>query len=462
MCLFSIPVFGQGEGPTQLLKEADRLAWLNNWVKAGPLYERAERLFGQANDERNALYARIGKIHATCQSQFLPDLSKRLATEMKNPIIQNDPRLKLQVLLEYVLSEPASYCIVITGRVLDIVPLAGRRKVETLVDGYLSEIRAGKPGVEKASQLYSILLRPVLKNQKESKRLTLVPDGKLHLLPFEALLDSGGQYLLRSHVVSIAPSATVYYLLNSERKTDQAQMPFLGIGGVPYGETANFLRSPASRATAQRGLSTVNLSQLTPLPGSGEEVESVAKIIGENSITLTGHDATKTALLSQDLSRFTILHFATHAVSDTTFPDRSSLVLGRDPHSDTDGLLQERDIRYLKLNADLVVLSACDTSAGRLQGQEGIVNLVRTFFYAGARTVVASLWEAGDLSTKVLMKGFYSHLMNGEGKAEALRNAKLDLLKEFGSRAVPFEWAGFIVVGEANSAVRLPVERGSQ
>src|SRR5206468_7537201 len=98
-----------------------------------------------------------------------------------------------QVLLEYVLSEPASYCIVITGRVLDIVPLAGRRKVETLVDGYLSEIRAGKPGVEKASQLYSILLRPMLKDQKESKRLTLVPDGKLHLLPFEALHDCGGQ-----------------------------------------------------------------------------------------------------------------------------------------------------------------------------------------------------------------------------------------------------------------------------
>lgn len=359
------------------------------------------------------------------------------------------------------LSEPTSYCIIITGRNLEIVSLAGRKKVETLVDGYLSEIRAGKPGVDKASQLYSILLRPVLKDQK-AKRLTLVPDGKLHLLPFEALLDSGGQYLLRSHVVSVAPSATVYYLLNSERKTEQAQMPFLDIGGVPYGETANFLESPASRATAQRGLSTVNLSQLAPLPGSGEEVESVAKRIGENSITLTGHDATKAALLSQDLSRFRILHFATHAVSDTTFPDRSSLVLGRDPNSDTDGLLQERDIRYLKLNANLVVLSACDTSAGRLQGQEGIVNLVRTFFYAGARTVVASLWEAGDLSTKVLMKGFYSHLMNGEDKAEALRNAKLDLLKEFGTVTAPFEWAGFMVVGEGNSAVRLPAERGSQ
>src|SRR5439155_3756330 len=95
-----------------------------------------------------------------------------------------------EVLLEYVLSDPASYCIVITERDLEIVSLAGRKKVEARIEGYLSDIRAGKPGGDKASQLYSILLRPVLKNQKKSKRLTLVPDGKLHLLPFEALLDS--------------------------------------------------------------------------------------------------------------------------------------------------------------------------------------------------------------------------------------------------------------------------------
>jgi CHAT domain-containing protein len=118
-----------------------------------------------------------------------------------------------------------------------------------------------------------------------------------------------------------------------------------------------------------------------------------------------------------------------------------------------DGLLQDHDIRHLDINADLVVLSGCDTSAGRLQGQEGIANLVRDFFYAGARTVVASLWEAGDVSTKGLMKGYYSHLAAGEDKAQALRNAKLDQLKEFGAQSVPFQWAGFVVAGEANSRV---------
>jgi hypothetical protein len=129
------------------------------------------------------------------------------------------------------------------------------------------------------------------------------------------------------------------------------------------------------------------------------------------------------------------------------------LRLGRrwkDPRSDTGGLLQERDIRHLNLNAGLVVLSACDTSAGRLQGQEGMVNLVRAFFYAGARTVVASLWEAGDTATSVLMKHFYSHLMDGEDKAESLRHAKLDLLRKYGEESVPFDWTGFVTVGEGN------------
>jgi tetratricopeptide (TPR) repeat protein len=99
LLLFQLPVCGQNESPKHLLDEADRLAWLDNWVKAGPLYEQAERLFGQSGDIKGTLYARIGKTYATMQSQSFPDLSRRLALEMQNPIIQNDPRLKLRWLV---------------------------------------------------------------------------------------------------------------------------------------------------------------------------------------------------------------------------------------------------------------------------------------------------------------------------------------------------------------------------
>ena len=367
-----------------------------------------------------------------------------------------------EVLLEYILSEPASYCIVITKKSFDILALAGRRKIEALVDGYLSEVRGLKSGSDEARQLYSLLLRPALGGQAQSKRLTIVPDGKLHLLPFDSLIDSKGRYVLETHTVSVAPSATVYHLLNSTQKTEQADLPFLGVGGVPYGQDTATPPKQTSSLGSTRGLSELDFSRLPSLPGSAEEIESVARIAGTQSVTLTGTGATKAAFLSQDISRYKVVHLAVHALSDTTFPDRSSLILWKNPNSDVDGLLQERDIRYLKLNADLVVLSACDIGMGRLQGQEGMVNLVRAFFYAGARTVVASLWETGDITTKALMTGFYSHLVAGKDKAEALRLAKLDILKTFGRTAPVFHWAGFLAFGEGTTAVQLQGERGSQ
>jgi CHAT domain-containing protein len=123
------------------------------------------------------------------------------------------------------------------------------------------------------------------------------------------------------------------------------------------------------------------------------------------------------------------------------------------------GLLQAREIRNLSLNADLVTLSACDTGAGRLQGEEGITNLVRAFLFAGAKSVVASLWVASDIYAPILMDHFYRHLAMGEEKADALRKAKLDLLVEFGDQASPVFWAGFVMVGDGTGIAFIPRQR---
>lgn len=172
--------------------------------------------------------------------------------------------------------------------------------------------------------------------------------------------------MLETHTVSVAPSATVYHLLNTIQKTEQADLPFLGIGGVPYGQDTATPPKQTSSLGSTRGLSDLDFSRLPFLPGSAEEIEAVARIAGTQSVTLTGASATKAAFLSQEISRYKVVHLAVHALSDTTFPDRSSLILWKNPNSDVGGLLQERDIRYLKLNADLVVLSACDIGMGRL------------------------------------------------------------------------------------------------
>jgi CHAT domain-containing protein len=116
-----------------------------------------------------------------------------------------------------------------------------------------------------------------------------------------------------------------------------------------------------------------------------------------------------------------------------TFPDRAALVLESDPASHEDGLLQVREIRNLPLNADLVILSACDTGQGRLLGEEGIANLEQAFLLAGANTVIASLWGADDTYTLALMKQFYRHLALGQDKDSALRRAQIDLLAYLGN-----------------------------
>ena len=115
--------------------------------------------------------------------------------------------------------------------------------------------------------------------------------------------------------------------------------------------------------------------------------------------------------------------------------------------------MQVREIRDLSLRAELVTLSACDTGTGKLLGQEGIASLERAFPLAGAKSVIASLWPADDTFTIALMKRMYQHLADGADKGAALRQAKLDLLKEFGDQALPVYWAGFTLVGDGSTPI---------
>jgi CHAT domain-containing protein len=114
-----------------------------------------------------------------------------------------------------------------------------------------------------------------------------------------------------------------------------------------------------------------------------------------------------------------------------------------------------REIRELNLNAELVVLSACDTGEGRLDGEEGVANLARAFLAAGARSVIASQWAADDTSTLALVRAFYRQLASGSDRATALHDAKLELLRRFGANAVPYYWAGFVLVGDSAGRIDL-------
>jgi CHAT domain-containing protein len=367
-----------------------------------------------------------------------------------------------ELVLEYALGDRRSYCLAIDQKGIHTVSLPERGRIDLIVDKYLADVRSRKAARESAKELFSALLGPIPDVLKRS-RLIIVPDGKLHLVPFDALIDDKGDYLLASHVVTYAPSATVLHLLRSQPESGTATVPLLGIGDVPYqGGTKlvasnNVGQKAVSRLTS-RGLYDLSGEPLPPLPATAEEVISVAEIAGARSVVLLGQKATERTFRAQALDRFRILHLATHGISSAAAPERAALVLARGADDD-DGLLQAREIAELKLTAELVTLSACDTGSGRLVGQEGIVNLVRAFLFSGARSVVASLWAADDVFTTSLMKRFYNKLANGVDRGAALRKAKLELIEQFGDDVSPFLWAGFTLVGEGSKPIRFSDER---
>ena len=143
-----------------------------------------------------------------------------------------------------------------------------------------------------------------------------------------------------------------------------------------------------------------------------------------------------------------------HAIANETRPDRAALVLLSDPAHDEDGFLQASEIVQLPLNADLVVLSACDTAVGPLEGQEGVSTLSQAFLLAGSRTVVSTLWSVEDETTLYLMKAFYSELNRKKRVPDALAAAKRTMLKTYGAKAVPYYWAGFTVEGVAEPPIK--------
>jgi len=228
---------------------------------------------------------------------------------------------------------------------------------------------------------------------------------------------------------------------------------------VPYqnqGHISAKLEKPSGlEQRLERGFSDIFGATLYDLPQTREEVLTASKIVGNDSVLLLGPSATETAFKSESLADFKIIHVAAHGFADTQFPERSGLVLAVDPASHDDGLLQVREIIRLHFNADLVTLSACNTGIGKLQGEEGVTNLVEAFLVSGANTVVASLWSADDTYTAALMERFYTHIAGGQDKAAALRQAKIELLTKYGKQVPPYYWGAFVLIGDGGSPIPL-------
>ena len=380
----------------------------------------------------------------TTELQLTPSLSEYDAPS--DPValsrLQSD-LLPSELFVEYVLADPHSYALAVTRTTVHRYMLPSKSELEQEVTQYRSELTQKKTDLPLAQRLFDGLLGGI-PEFREKQALILVPDGKLHLLPFSALMNSG-QYILTSHLVAVAPSGTVLDMLR--HRADQVvrdDHPYVGVAAWTSKAPPNTLF-----ATILRGVSGPERRELVPLPESRYEVATIAGDLPKPSTILLGSQATETNFKRLPLSQYSVIHLALHGYVDPEFPDRSALVFAPEEPAIDDGLLQVREIRSLRLNASLVTLSACETGVGPV-GEEGVANIDNAFIEAGAQSVVSTLWQLEDHATTQLMIDFYRHLGRNEGKAEALRQAQLDMLN---SGAPPYFWAGFELDGEPSDSL---------
>jgi CHAT domain-containing protein/predicted negative regulator of RcsB-dependent stress response len=376
--------------------------------------------------------------------------------------------------LEYAVGKEGSFLFVVTRDGLQGYRLPAADELAGHVEAVRAALERGGRRqygryVEAAHRLYEILLAPAAGSLRDKPRLIVSPDGPLLLLNFEALLTgpapaAGGRpygdlpYLLREKSVTYAPSASVFAELGEPADGNVAAASgtglFLGFADPAYGPAAANPEPPAASSPLARALQEAGLPSPRRLPESRNEVLGIAGLYPKEQVHLYLDDQAteKNVKDNPALKDARWIHFAVHGFLNEARPELSGLVLAPDRALGGLGLLQVYEIFNLDLTADLVVLSACDTGLGKNVSGEGLLGVSRAFLYAGAASVVVSLWQVADASTSDLMVRFYRHLSQGADKAEALRLSKLELIRE-GRYDHPYYWAPFILIGRPGPVV---------
>jgi CHAT domain-containing protein len=315
---------------------------------------------------------------------------------------------------------------------------------------FSSDARKSYQGFCKNSfNLFNILLNPI-KDDIENRDLLIVPDGLIWYLPFETLLtteihDSDVNYrrlpyLIRNQGISYTYSATVYFEgLQSKRKPSTGLLAF-----AP--DYSNLVTQQINKYSNHLGNYRENL---VPIPGVKDEVRSIRRLI-EGTIVFLDEEATESNF-KKNAENYDILHLAMHALVNNEDPLYSKLAFTQKIDQVEDGFLNTYEIYNSRFNARMAVLSSCKTGAGKLMKGEGVMSLARGFMYAGCPSIVMTLWEVSDKSGARLMEDFYKSLKQGNTKAEALREAKLDFLKSADNlKANPYFWSTYVVIGDSS------------
>ncbi|MGB5943041.1 MAG: CHAT domain-containing protein [Leeuwenhoekiella sp.] len=415
-----------------LLEEStykSRIAHLEKQLfTANALYEQRQlqNLLSQAKDNYYGFLEELKNTHAAYYNlKFKP---VRVSMDEVQTALSSS-----QSLITYTRAAGALYILVFTEKKSDFFKIPFSKEDQQDIRKFYEQIsslnisNSAENFKPLSENLYQKLLAPIIPEAEEE--IIIIPDGILHYLPFDVLMRDG-RYLLYDKAISYADAVSSWISLNEIKRESTISL--------------------AAFAPAFFGEPAPNRIKFGRLLHNGQEVESISpyfttKVFKDASGSLSNFLA---ASQNHDL-----LHLATHASANDEFPDYSYLAFSES--KDSVNILYVKDLYNTPIPAQLVTLSACQTGIGKLQNGEGMVSLSKGFQYAGALSIVNSLWKINDKSTVTLMDRFYKELSDGKSKAKALQQAKIaylqstddDLLKH------PYYWAAFSVSGNSKAVV---------
>lgn len=419
------------------------------------------QLAGRRNDSDERVQALIAQFREL--QNEIRAANPRYASLVEPPVadlagIQQSLLDRDTVLVEYFLGTERSYAWVVDAEAATSHELPSRAQIDALARRAHEAIsRPQSSDLRSLQELSDAIIKP-LGTRIAGKRLAIVSEGSLQYIPFAALPGSDGRLLIASHEIVSLPSASTLRALRDVAPSRPAATRSVFVAGDPVFDSADPRvkrsnpRSNTTTATAlERSARDSGLANLERLLFTRREADAIASLVpAGNARKLLDFDANLERITGDDLADYRVVHFATHGLLNNKHPELSGLVFSLvDPQGQPrNGFLPAYEIYNLELNADLVVLSACQTALGEEVRGEGLVGLTRAFMYAGTSRVVASLWRVPDSATAALMQRFYRELLVEHRRpADALRIAQQSVRAER-RWAAPYFWAGFTLAGE--------------
>jgi CHAT domain-containing protein/tetratricopeptide (TPR) repeat protein len=371
-------------------------------------------------------------------------------------------------LVEYFCGKSNLYIFLVKAGSLRLVTVPGKH-LPGEVEGIRTALKSIDPVsfVQHSTRLYQTLLAPIRTDLRGVNKLVIVPDGTLSYLPFEALLESApgkiGEkemqsgklpYLLKSFDLSYSYSASFFATFVRRNDGRESSPRFAGFAPVFSDSTGNAALLASNFVSRQADTSairsiTVDGKRFNELKYSEMEIQSIGENFRRSGVSVAEflHGSATEEAFKRNAGRSKFVHVATHGLMNGENPRLSGLLFAPESNGGTDdGILYAGETYNLKLDADLLVLSSCESGLGKLARGEGVMSITRGFFYAGARNIVVSLWRIYDKQTSQFMQEFYKHILDGESYAGALRQAKLRMIED-PLTSFPSKWAGFVLLG---------------